>query len=312
MRLFSFENSKIKELDTNPLNLENDSILIVNPQELLGISTLFSFRTTVINEAISKSGISKFEAYDDYSFAVLELLKEENGILHFQETSFFMLKNLIIFIDHEIDKRNEKQLLSILEDDNLVVSKPSSSKILFLFLEPFIKKLATTTSNIESDLVKLEDMLIESKDVNFVYQKIISIRRRIYFLKKHSDAFFDVLETICENENESISKKHLHFFEILKNRSEKIASHLLNIRDYLDHVKDTYQSQLDSEMNRIMKIFTVVTSVFLPLSLIVGWYGMNFTYMPELPWKFGYVYVILLSIFTLFVCFFYFKKKRLI
>jgi magnesium transporter len=59
-----------------------------------------------------------------------------------------------------------------------------------------------------------------------------------------------------------------------------------------------------------MKLFTVVTTIFLPLTLIVGWYGMNFTTMPELGWSFGYVYVILLSIIVAIICYIFFKKKK--
>ena len=69
---------------------------------------------------------------------------------------------------------------------------------------------------------------------------------------------------------------------------------------------------MDYNLNNTMKIFTVVTTVFLPLSLIVGWYGMNFTNMPELTWKYGYLAVILLSVAVVIFCFWFFKKKKLL
>ena len=67
---------------------------------------------------------------------------------------------------------------------------------------------------------------------------------------------------------------------------------------------------LNYNLNNTMKLFTIVTIIFQPLTLIVGWYGMNFTNMPELVWKFGYIYVIVLSITVVAGILFYFKKKK--
>ena len=67
---------------------------------------------------------------------------------------------------------------------------------------------------------------------------------------------------------------------------------------------------LDYNTNVVMKIFTMVSVVFLPLTLIVGWYGMNFTNMPELTWKYGYIGVILLSVAVVIACIIYFRRKK--
>lgn len=67
---------------------------------------------------------------------------------------------------------------------------------------------------------------------------------------------------------------------------------------------------LNYNLNNTMKLFTMVTIIFQPLTLIVGWYGMNFKYMPELGWKFGYLYVIVLSIVVVGVILYWFKKRK--
>ncbi|MBR4841314.1 MAG: magnesium and cobalt transport protein CorA, partial [Paludibacteraceae bacterium] len=79
---------------------------------------------------------------------------------------------------------------------------------------------------------------------------------------------------------------------------------------YTIQLNDLYQSQLDVKQNRIMTVLTVVTTIFMPLTLIVGWYGMNFKYMPELEWKYGYLFSILLMILCSGLTLFIFKKKK--
>lgn len=75
-------------------------------------------------------------------------------------------------------------------------------------------------------------------------------------------------------------------------------------------MQDTYQSQLSIQQNNLMKIFTIVTVIFLPLTLLVGWYGMNFAYMPELHWKYGYPIIIAVSTGIVVALIWYFKHKK--
>ena len=75
-------------------------------------------------------------------------------------------------------------------------------------------------------------------------------------------------------------------------------------------LRDLIQVQMDVKQNRIMTLLTVITSIFLPLTLIAGWYGMNFKYMPELNWKLGYPAVILVSIAIVVGCVRWFRKEK--
>lgn len=82
------------------------------------------------------------------------------------------------------------------------------------------------------------------------------------------------------------------------------------MREYAMQVQDVYQSEIEIRQNDVMKFLTVVTTIFLPLTLIVGWYGMNFRYMPELMWKYGYPMVGALSVTVAGGCLWFFKKKK--
>ena len=82
------------------------------------------------------------------------------------------------------------------------------------------------------------------------------------------------------------------------------------LREYSLQISDAYQTQIDIRQNVVMKVLTVVTAIFLPLTLIAGWYGMNFDYMPELRWDYGYLYVFILSIMVVIGCLWIFKRKK--
>ncbi|HEX3031943.1 MAG TPA: CorA family divalent cation transporter, partial [Bacillota bacterium] len=90
----------------------------------------------------------------------------------------------------------------------------------------------------------------------------------------------------------------------------KMVENTTLLRDYATQVREAFEAERDIKANDLMKIFTVVTSIFLPLSLVVGWYGMNFKYMPEYSWKYGYAYLIgLNAAIVLFMLGLFIRKK---
>ena len=99
---------------------------------------------------------------------------------------------------------------------------------------------------------------------------------------------------------------------MFSSRVDRLYDAATHLRDYTIQLNDLYQSQLDVKQNRIMTVLTVVTTIFMPLTLIVGWYGMNFKYMPELDWKFSYPIVIALSIFIVVGSMIFFKVKKIL
>ena len=121
------------------------------------------------------------------------------------------------------------------------------------------------------------------------------------------DSIFDEL---AENDNSLLGKQNTRRFANLGNRMERYLNAVQSLRESVAQLREAYQSQLSIQQNDLMKIFTVVTAVFLPLTLLVGWYGMNFVGMPELHWKYGYPAVILVSVGIVAALVIYFKKKK--
>lgn len=122
----------------------------------------------------------------------------------------------------------------------------------------------------------------------------------------------DFCQELAENENEIFTEEELTIINLLSKRVERYGANIRILREYSNQLRESYQAQLDLHLNKIMKIFTVVTTIFLPLTLVVGWYGMNFTHMPELSWEYGYITVIILSIAIVVLGLCWFKKKKLI
>lgn len=106
--------------------------------------------------------------------------------------------------------------------------------------------------------------------------------------------------------------EELRAWQMYANRTERLHNHVEMLREYVVQLRELYQSRIDMEQNRIMTLLTVVTTLFMPLTLIAGWYGMNFVNMPALSWKYGYPAVIVISVLIIVLEVIYFRKKKML
>ena len=139
---------------------------------------------------------------------------------------------------------------------------------------------------------------------------ILDWRNELMRLKRYYLQLDIIFDEMSANDNDLLSKPTLKKISIIGARTDRYLNAVRNLQDIVSQMREAYQSQLEIQQNDLMKVFTVVTTVFLPLNLITGWYGMNFKDMPELSWRYGYGSIIgvcfLIVIFLLYL----FKKKK--
>ena len=140
-------------------------------------------------------------------------------------------------------------------------------------------------------------------------QDIILLRKDLFRLKKHYEQLLDVLDDLQENENSFVDEDTLKLFKIFDAKVNRHYTNILSLRDYVTQVREAYQAQIDIEQNKIMKIFTIITATFFPLTLIAGWYGMNLQ-MPEYQYALTYPIIAFLSLLIILISLLYFKKKK--
>ena len=120
------------------------------------------------------------------------------------------------------------------------------------------------------------------------------------------DDLYAVLADAIPDAEEHVQR----LLEHLSGKAQRLLTMTEQEKEYSLQLREMHQTQVDMRQNQIMKILTIVTTVFLPLSLIAGWYGMNFSGMPELHWKYGYPAIILVSIAVVVLSLWMCKKKK--
>ncbi len=211
----------------------------------------------------------------------------------------------IVFID---DSGKAEQMIDAIRRKKCW-RKPSLERFLYDFLEQIVESDLSIMERYEKELNRIEDAILNAEGKEDL-GRVIEIHNDIRKLLVHYEQIIDMTQELEENENGFFSEENLRYIHLFMNLMIRRHDSATSLRDHTMQVRDLYHAQLEMRQNRIMTLLTVITTIFMPLTLIVGWYGMNFRYMPELNWRFGYPAVIALSIAVAVLCLVFFKKKK--
>ncbi|MBR6478130.1 MAG: magnesium transporter [Lachnospiraceae bacterium] len=248
---------------------------------------------------IEEGQIETFEGFDTFSLVAFDWY----DIRDMEEDPSQML----LYFDRD-------DLFIICENENsyeaankCFVAAPSNERSMYLFFKNLFKGDTKFLEELEDRVSTLDDTVIHDGSET-VREQIVDTRYAILRLKKYYEQFEEIFDELCDNDNGMISEDYLTYFDILNNRCSRLERQVIDLKEYIVQVRESYQAQIDIEQNRLMKVFTLMTSIFLPLTLIAGWYGMNLQ-MPEFTWKYGYVFVITVCAIVCIVWAIVFKKK---
>lgn len=161
----------------------------------------------------------------------------------------------------------------------------------------------------EERLTKMEEELLEGQ-MKELEKRLLIIRKELLKLDAYYQQLADMSDVLEENAADCLDESEVKLFRVFTARAERLheATHIL--KEYAMQLRELYQTQIDIRQNKVMKVLTIVTTIFMPLTLITGWYGMNFINMPELASKYGYVVVIIASILLILGEVILFKVKK--
>ena len=195
--------------------------------------------------------------------------------------------------------------------DTLTAGGPlNDQQLLYRFFAGLFKGDMAYLEKLEAQINGGESTILEGKAKDDAPRRIAAWRRELLHLKRYYEQLDSIFRELADNENGLLSPEIARRFSNLNNRTERYLNTVQDLRESVAHLREAYQSQLSIRQNDLMKVFTVVTAVFLPLTLLTGWYGMNFAAMPELRWRYGYPAVMVLGAAIVGGLVYWFKRKK--
>ncbi|GIO31491.1 MULTISPECIES: magnesium/cobalt transporter CorA [Paenibacillus] len=256
-------------------------------EDLALLQPLFSLHDLAVEDCLSEEEQRpKLEIYENHYFIVVNSIRFDDEEIFLRALNVFLGRYFIITVTKQ--KINELRTLKpILWEQE--VSTPD--RFLYLLVDLVVDNYFTVGDRIEAKIEKLEeDILMHTKKSHL--NEIIGLRSEILWLKKVLGPQKDLINTLNKRDLRLIDDQLQKYFSDIYENAVKISETFDTFRDLMGNLREAYQSSIANRANEIMRVFTAITTIFMPLTVITGIYGMNFDNMPETHTSYGYFVVI--------------------
>ncbi len=270
----------------------------------------YNLHPLVLEDIANTEQRPKMEDFTDYIYIVLRMLRydDQNSEIISEQLSLILGSSWVIsFQESEGDVfdpvrerlRNNKGRIRTLGADYLV----------YTLIDAVVDNYFTVLEKMGGKIEDIEDELIANPEPA-ILKVIHDLRRQSISLRKSVWPLREVVSCLERMESKLINKTTNIYLRDVYDHTIQVIDSIETFRDMLSGMLDIYLSSISNRMNEVMKVLTIIATIFIPLTLVAGIYGMNFAYMPELrsPWGYPFVLVVMLSIAI--VMLFYFRKKK--
>jgi len=270
----------------------------------------FAIHPLVLEDIVNTNQRPKIEEFEDYIFVVLKMIsyKEEKGKIDIEQISLIINSNFVISFQ---EKRGDifDPLRERIKGGKGIIRKMGADYLTYALLDTIIDNYFIVLEKIGDKLEDLEDELI-SYPTSEKLQNIHSLKRDMIYLRKSVWPLREIVSKLERSDSKLIqASSHLYFRDIYDHTVQVIDA-IETSRERLSSMLDIYLSSMSNRMNDVMKVLTIIATIFIPLTFIAGIYGMNFKYMPELSWEGSYYVVLLLMLVVAVGMIVYFKNKK--
>lgn len=251
--------------------------------------------------------IEEFENYTFFTFKLLQLQKGDSGITS-EQISIVLGENYVItFQEVEGDTFN-----SVRERFTNKVGRlrtRGTDYLLYALIDTVIDNYFSITEAFNENIQDLEDQIIEHP-TNDLLQDIQNYKKDLLYLRKFASPLRDSVGFLSKANARLIEDDTKIYFNDTLDHIIQINESINEMRDNLASQLDIFLSNLSHQMNAVMKVLTIIATIFIPLTFLAGIYGMNFKFMPELNWYWGYPSILGLMFVIFIAMLIYFKKKN--
>lgn len=220
---------------------------------------------------------------------------------------YYLSRNQFFLVAEGEKNHDIEKLLSKMETGG-----NDSAELLFCaLLEAVLTNDLEYMQQMEAGCYNLEENLMGTlTDYVSPTKRILRYRKQLLAREFYYQQIADLCDVLSGNKNDFFSQKGLDLLEDIGKRADRLCEYVQTLREYLMQIWELYEQQVDVQQNKTMRILTVVTTIFLPLTLIAGWYGMNFEYMPELKSVYGYWITMAAAVVIVIGEVLFFRKKK--
>ena len=273
------------------------------------IGEIFDIHPLVLEDIMNVNHNPKYEETEKYNFFVLKMLNynKKKFSIDTEQISIIQGKNYVISFQEK--KGDVFDSIRKRIDTRPKFRKQGSDYLAYTLIDSVVDNYFTILGTYSEKLEEIEEKIMvepHQRDLN----ELNSQKRELLKLRKSIWPIREIISGIQRTENKHIKKTTLPYYRDVYDHTIQIIDTTETFRDISSGLVDLYMSSISNKMNEVMKVLTIFATIFIPLTFIAGIYGMNFEYMPELAWKYGYLIIWIIFIIIGGGMLLYFKKKK--
>jgi len=311
----NFQEKEVKQVDECFPFKESPTITWINieginPQIIQSIDEYYGVHPLVSEDIVSSGQRPKMEDYGDYFFIVLKMIyfSEKTNEIIDEQISLILGTNFVISIQEKEGDVFDPIRIRIRESKGRIRTM-GADYLAYALLDAVVDNYYIILEKRGAELEKLEDAIMDNVH-DGIGHEIHQIKRDVIYLRKQIWPLREVISGMQRNETKLIKKQTGLYLRDVYDHTIQVIDTIESFRDMLSGLHDSYLSSISNRMNEIMKVLTIFAAIFIPLTFMAGIYGMNFEFMPELKWKYGYFILLGLMAGGGLGMLAYFKKKK--
>jgi magnesium transporter len=296
-----------KDLPTNTwLNIDG----IHDIEIIEAIGEHFNLHPLVLEDILNTGQRSKVDDFGEYVFIVLKMLhtNQSNSEIRSEQISL-VLGNHFLISFQEVEGDVFEPVRERIRKGRGRIRSSGCSYLAYALIDAIVDHYFVILETIGTTIASLEEDLL-NEPTSETMEAIHDLKRELIYVRKQVWPMREVINAIIKGGISLIHEQTVIFFRDVYDHTIQVIDTIESYRDVLSGMLDLYLSTISNRMNEVMKVLTVIATIFIPITFVAGIYGMNFKYMPELDWRWGYAAVWgLIGIITL-IMIVYFKRKK--
>ncbi len=270
----------------------------------------FDIHALILEDILNTHQRPKFEEFDDYLYIVIKAisLSVDAFNVEYEQVSLLLLDKFVFTFKEKPDAIFDP-IFTRLNNDKSHLRNLGTDYLTYIIMDTIVDEYFSLQDTFDELIETVEDELLTNPSSQTL-NTIQKIKRELIFLRRSVSPMRELLASIQRSESSLLHDKTKRYFGDIYDHVIRITEAMESYRDLIAGMLDIYLSSLSNKMNETMKVLTVFASIFIPLTFIAGVYGMNFEYMPELKWRWGYpaLWAVFISVSVFLLR--YFKKKN--
>jgi len=270
----------------------------------------FELHPLILEDILNTGQRPKCEDYEKYVFIVLKMLEfdDENQAIQSEQVSLVLGPNLVISFQEIVGDVFE-QIRDRIRNSKGRIRKMAADYLAYTLIDAIVDNYFFVLERIGEQIESMEEELI-AKPSDQTVRKIHTLKRELIVIRKSVWPLRELINSLEKVESSLISNSTEPYLRDVYDHTIQVIDTVETYRDMVSGMLDIYLSSISNRMNAVMKMLTIIATIFIPLTFVAGIYGMNFKYMPELEWRWGYALVLLVMIAISVVMLLYFRRKK--